>query len=83
MEKRGDRKTRVGVVVSDKMQKSIVVRIDRTAKHPVYKRIVRKSNKIMAHDEKKAAKVGDKVVIQETKPISKSKRWRLIEVLKA
>jgi len=83
MDKRGNRKTRVGVVVSDKMQKSIVVRIDRTAKHPVYKRIVRKSSKIMAHDEKEAAKVGDKVVIQETKPISKIKRWRLIEVLKA
>ena len=83
MDKRGNRKTRVGVVVSDKMQKSIVVRIDRTTKHPVYKRIVRKSSKIMAHDEKEAAKVGDKVAIQETKPISKSKRWRLIEVLKA
>ena len=83
MNKRGKRKTRAGVVVSDKMQKSIVVRIDRTTKHPVYRRIVRKSNKIMAHDEKEAAKVGDKVVIQETKPISKSKRWRLIEVLKA
>ena len=83
MNKRGKRKTRTGVVVSDKMQKSIVVRIDRTTKHPVYKRVVRKSRKIMAHDEKEAAKVGDKVVIQETKPISKSKRWRLIEVLKA
>ncbi len=83
MDNRGDRKTRVGVVVSDKMQKSIVVRIDRTTKHPVYKRIVRKSNKIMVHDEKKTAKLGDKVMIQETRPISKSKRWRLIEVLKA
>lgn len=76
------RKQRTGVVVSDKTDKSIVVRIDRTAKHPVYKRIIKKSVKIMAHDEKKEAKVGDRVKVEEARPISKNKRWRLIEILK-
>ena len=82
MEPRHMRKERTGTVVSDKMNKSIVVRIDRTAKHPVYKRIIRKSNTVMAHDEKNEAKVGDKVRLQETRPLSKNKRWRLVEVLK-
>lgn len=82
MEPRHARKERTGTVVSDKMNKSIVVRIDRTAKAPVYKRIVRKSSTVMAHDEKNEAKVGDKVRLQETRPLSKNKRWRLVEVLK-
>lgn len=82
MEPRHMRKERTGTVVSDKMNKSIVVRIDRTAKHPVYKRIIRKSSTVMAHDEKNEAKVGDKVRLQETRPLSKNKRWRLVEVLK-
>ena len=82
METRNRRKERTGTVVSDKMNKGILVRIDRTATHPVYKRIVRKSNKVMAHDEKNSAKIGDRVKIQETRPLSKNKRWRLIEVLK-
>lgn len=82
MESRHMRKERTGTVVSDKMNKSIVVRIDRTAKHPVYKRIIRKSSTVMAHDEKNEAKVGDKVRLQETRPLSKNKRWRLVEVLK-
>ncbi|MBU4343582.1 MAG: 30S ribosomal protein S17 [Candidatus Omnitrophica bacterium] len=82
METRNRRKERTGKVVSDKMNKGILVRIDRTTTHPVYKRIVRKSNKVMAHDEKNSAKIGDRVKIQETRPLSKNKRWRLIEVLK-
>ncbi len=76
------KKQRMGVVVSDKMNKSIVVRIDRTTKHPIYKRVIKKSTKVMVHDEKKKAKAGDKVRIEETSPISKNKRWRLIEILK-
>ncbi len=82
METRNRRKERTGEVVSDKMDKGILVKIDRTTIHPVYKRVVRKFNKVMAHDEKNSAKVGDKVKIQETRPVSKHKRWRLIEVLK-
>jgi small subunit ribosomal protein S17 len=79
---RGQRKDRVGIVISDKMNKGIVVRLTRTTKHPVYKRVIKKSKNIMAHDEKNEAKVGDKVRLQETRPLSKSKRWRLVEVLK-
>jgi len=82
MEARPRRKHKIGIVVSDSMEKTIVVRIDRSAKHPVYGRIMSKSTKVMAHDEKKEAKVGDKVSIEETRPLSKNKRWRLIEVLK-
>jgi len=81
MESRAKRKDRTGTVVSDKMEKGIVVRIDRTTKHSVYGRTIRKSTKVMVHDEKNQAKAGDKVRIQETKPISKNKRWRLTEVL--
>lgn len=76
------RKERIGTVVSDKMDKSIVVRIDRTTKHSMYKRVIRKSSKVMAHDEKKEAKIGDRVRIEETRPLSKDKRWRLVEILK-
>lgn len=76
------RKQRTGIVVSDKVNKSIVVRIDRTAMHPTYKRIIKSSVKIMAHDEENKAKTGDKVRIEETKPLSKNKRWRLIEIIK-
>jgi len=83
MEPRGRRKEKTGLVVSDKMNKSIVVRLDRITKHPIYKRIIRKSNKVMVHDEKKLAKAGDRVRIQETRPISKNKRWRLVEVLRS
>lgn len=82
MEARSKRKQKVGIVVSDSMEKTIVVRIDRSAKHPVYNRIMAKSIKVMAHDEKRTAKVGDKVSIEETRPLSKNKRWRLIGVLK-
>ncbi len=82
MEARANRKERVGVVISDKMDKGIIVRLDRTTIHPIYRRIIKKSGKVMAHDEKNEAKTGDKVKIQETKPVSKSKRWRLVEVVK-
>ena len=82
MESRSRRKERTGVVIINKADKSIIVRIDRTAKHPIYRRIVKKSTKVMVHDEKKIAKLGDKVNIQETKPMSKNKRWRIVEVLK-
>ena len=82
MEARSSRKQKMGTVVSDLMEKTIVVRIDRTAKHPVYSRVIAKSTKVMVHDEKKEAKTGDKVRIEETRPLSKNKRWRLLEVLK-
>ncbi|MDP2910909.1 MAG: 30S ribosomal protein S17 [Candidatus Omnitrophota bacterium] len=82
MEARSSRKQKMGIVVSDLMEKTIVVRLDRTAKHPVYSRVISKSTKVMVHDEKKEAKTGDKVRIEETRPLSKNKRWRLLEVLK-
>ncbi|NQV04697.1 MAG: 30S ribosomal protein S17 [Candidatus Omnitrophica bacterium] len=82
MEARARRKERTGVVISDKMEKGIIVRLTRTTKHPMYRRVIKKSSKVMAHDEKEVAKVGDKVRLQETRPISKNKKWRLVEVLK-
>ena len=82
MEPRSRRKQRVGIVVSDSMEKTIVVRLDRTAKHAIYNRVISKSSKVMAHDEKKESKVGDRVRIEETRPLSKNKRWRLVEILK-
>jgi small subunit ribosomal protein S17 len=77
----GLRKTRVGVVTSDKMDKTIVVEVERRVPHPRFKKIVRRTTKFHAHDEKGEAKVGDKVRIMETRPLSKTKRWRLLEVL--
>lgn len=79
---RGHRKERIGTVVSDKMEKTIVVKVDSLAKHPGYNRILRRSKKFKVHDEEKKAKIGDRVRIVETRPISKDKRWRLVEVLK-
>ena len=76
------RKTRVGVVVSDKMTKTIVVKVERRVPHPIFKKIVRKTSKFYAHDEQSQAKEGDKVLIAETRPLSKLKRWELIEVQK-
>jgi small subunit ribosomal protein S17 len=78
---RGLRKTRVGVVVSAKMQKTIVIEVVRRVPHPVFKKIVKRTTKFHAHDEEGKAKVGDKVSIIETRPLSKLKRWRLVEVL--
>ena len=75
------RKIRVGTVVSDKMKKTIVVRTERTTKHPLYKKIVRKYDKLKAHDEDNSAKIGDKVRVIESRPLSKEKRWRLVEVI--
>jgi len=78
---RGHRKERVGEVVSAKMEKTIVVRVERRFQHPKFKKIVRTFKKFYAHDEGRKAKVGDLVRIQETRPISRLKRWRLVEVL--
>ena len=81
-EDRAFRKTRTGIVVSDKMTKTIVVRVDRLVKHPFYPRTVTRSNKFHAHDEAGAAKIGDRVKIMETRPMSRTKRWRLVEVIR-
>ncbi|GAB4320584.1 MAG: 30S ribosomal protein S17 [Candidatus Zixiibacteriota bacterium] len=78
---RGRRKTRVGIVTSDKMDKTITVKIDRVMEHPFYKRVIRRSMKIKAHDENGDAHIGDRVRLMETRPLSKEKRWRLVEVL--
>ena len=75
------RKERIGVVVSDKMEKSIVVLVERKVKHPLYGKFVKKSTKFMAHDEKNEAGIGDTVRIMETRPLSKNKCWRLVEVV--
>ncbi|MCX5678317.1 MAG: 30S ribosomal protein S17 [Candidatus Omnitrophica bacterium] len=79
---RGKRKEKIGVVVSDKMDKTISVRVDWVTHHPVYKKIMRKATKFKAHDEKNSARIGDTVRIQETRPTSKTKRWRLVEIIK-
>ena len=76
-----DKKTREGVVVSDKMTKTRVVLIDRVYRHPRYERVVRRSKKLKAHDETNGSKVGDRVLIEETRPLSKGKRWRIRQVL--
>jgi small subunit ribosomal protein S17 len=78
--KRGNRAQKVGIVASDKMEKTIVVRVDRLIKHPKYRRYVRRTSKFMAHDETGAA-VGDKVRIVETRPLSARKRWRVVEIV--
>ena len=75
------RKTRTGVVVSDAMDKTVVVSVERRITHPVYGKIMRRSKKYYAHDENNEAKKGDKVSIEETRPLSKTTRWRLVEVL--
>jgi len=80
---RARRKVRTGVVVSDAMDKTIVVKVDTVKAHPKYKKVVRRSSKFHAHDEANAAKVGDLVRIVETRPLSKTKRWRLAEVVEA
>ena len=81
MEERNSRKERVGKVVSNKMQKSISVAMDRKVKHPIYGKFMTKTTKFMAHDEKNEAGIGDKVRIMETRPLSKNKRWRLVEII--
>lgn len=81
MEERNNRKVRIGVVVSDKMQKSIVVAIKDREKHPLYGKFVKKTKKFHVHDENNEAHVGDTVSIMETRPLSKTKRWRLVEIV--
>jgi len=78
---RGLRKTRIGVVVSDKMDKTIVVKVDWRMRHPQYGKEIRRHKKFYAHDEKNEAKAGDRVRIAETRPLSATKRWRLVEVI--
>ena len=75
------RKERIGVVVSNKMQKSIVVEIERREKHPIYGKFIKKTNRFMAHDEKEECNIGDSVRIMETRPLSKRKCWRLVEII--
>jgi len=81
MEQRNARKERIGIVVSDKMEKSILVAIKRQVKHPIYGKFIKKTSKLMAHDETNDAGFGDTVRIMETRPLSKNKRWRLVEVI--
>ncbi|EEI91643.1 30S ribosomal protein S17 [Sphingobacterium spiritivorum ATCC 33300] len=75
------RKTRIGLVVSNKMDKSIVVTVERKVKHPIYGKFVKKTTKFKAHDEENTCGIGDTVLIMETRPLSKTKNWRLVEIL--
>jgi small subunit ribosomal protein S17 len=77
----GKRKTKVGRVVSDRMDKTIVVSVERLARHPLYKRVIRLSTKFKAHDEANEARIGDTVLIEESRPLSATKRWRLVSVV--
>lgn len=81
MEERAMRKTRTGKVISDKMDKTIVVAIETSVKHPLYKKIIKRTYKLKAHDENNECTIGDKVKVMETRPLSKDKRWRLAEVI--
>lgn len=81
MEDRKLRKVMVGTVTSDKMDKTIVVSVQTNVKHPIYNKIVKRTYKLKAHDEQNECKVGDKVKVMETRPLSKDKRWRLIEII--
>lgn len=78
---RSFRKTRVGVVVSNKMEKTITVELERKMKHPLYSRVIKRRSKLYAHDEQNECAIGDKVLVMETRPLSKLKRWRLIKVV--
>ena len=81
MEERNLRKTRTGKVVSDKIDKTIVVAVEDHVKHPLYKKIVKRTYKLKAHDENNECKIGDTVKVMETRPLSKYKRWRLVEIM--
>ena len=81
MEERNERKERIGKVVSNKMQKTITVAVDRKVKHPIYGKFVNRTTKFKAHDETNSAGIGDTVRISETRPLSKLKRWRLVEIV--
>jgi len=82
-ERRRLKKTLEGIVISTRMQKSVVVRVERQVRHPLYLKTIRKSSKFMAHDEENKCRVGDRVVIRETRPISKQKCWRVVSVVSA
>ena len=81
VKKRGDRKTREGMVVSDKMEKTIVVELEDRVKHPRYSKVIRRTTKVKAHDDNGTAGVGDRVLLAETRPLSATKRWRLVTIL--
>ena len=81
MTDRNERKTRIGKVVSDKMDKTVVVAVERLVQHPLYKKAVKKTVKFKAHDENNESHIGDTVEIMETRPLSKDKRWRVVEIL--
>jgi small subunit ribosomal protein S17 len=78
---RGFRKTREGLVVSDKMDKTVVVAVEDRVKHALYGKVIRRTNKLKAHDEQNAAGIGDRVLLAETRPLSATKRWRVVEIL--
>ena len=78
---RGERKVREGLVVSDKMDKTIVVSLEDRVKHPLYGKVIRRTSKVKAHDEQNSAGIGDLVLINETRPLSATKRWRLVEII--
>ncbi|MFI1418228.1 30S ribosomal protein S17 [Streptomyces sp. NPDC020731] len=80
-EVRGDRKTREGIVVSDKMDKTVVVAVEDRKKHALYGKVIRSTSKLKAHDEQNAAGVGDRVLLMETRPLSATKHWRVVEIL--
>ncbi|MFW6266088.1 MAG: 30S ribosomal protein S17 [Halanaerobiales bacterium] len=82
MEKRTQRKERVGEVVSDKMDKTVTVLVERKTQHPLYKRVITRTKKFKAHDENNECSEGDKVRIMETRPLSKTKRWRVVEIIR-
>ena len=81
MAERNMRKTRIGRVVSDKMDKTVVVAVEDSIKHPLYHKIIKRTYKLKAHDEKNECGIGDRIKVMETKPISKDKRWRLVEIV--
>jgi len=81
LSERNNRKTRTGVVLSDKMDKTVVVAIMDNVKHPLYKKVIKRTYKLKAHDENNECGIGDKIKVMETRPLSKDKRWRLVEIL--
>ncbi|AZI58689.1 30S ribosomal protein S17 [Nakamurella antarctica] len=81
VDKRNDRKVREGLVVSDKMNKTVVVALEDRVKHPRYSKVIRRTSKVHVHDEANAAGIGDRVLVMETRPLSATKRWRLVEIL--
>ncbi|MGA1844664.1 MAG: 30S ribosomal protein S17 [bacterium] len=78
---RGSRKKRIGIVVSDKMDKTVVVEVERRFTHPIYKKIIKQKKRFKAHDEKNECAIGDKVILMETRPISRDKRWRVVSIM--